>query len=418
MSLYSKYAGKKTFIGRYMALHSEGESPESYDFWSAIWVLSSALGREVIIDRPNAIIYMNQYIILVANSGITRKSTAVNFANKVLAEVMPKGSAMLSSRSSAEGIELMLVKLSAKYGRAHLAINISELATFVGKEPYTKNIPALLTDIYDCPYHRANITIARGDTFSRNVYPTFISASTPSWLETAINPAVVEGGFTSRVLFILEDRRKQRVAWAKKKQDPEDYGRMVRKLRKVVAMANRYGSIVLSRGAMRKYTNWYQHKRESVTPFLASFESREDSHVLRLAALLAISSNLKEIQTEHVTDALKIIADIKSTSSSMFEGGLAPDGRTLGVNALLETLVASHPVGLTRTQISKVTRRYIDTKDTNHLLEILHELEMVNKHIDHLKTSGRRPTYYKPTQFLLSATHKQALFSRFTDLDA
>ena len=412
MSLYSKYAGKKTFIGRYMDLHSEGESPESYDFWSAIWVLSSALGRDVFIERPNAPIYMNQYIILVANSGVTRKSTAVNFAHKVLRDVMPEGAAILSSRSSAEGIELMLVRLSEQYGRAHLAISISELATFVGKEPYTKNIPALLTDLYDCPSHRANITIARGDTHSKNVYPTFLSASTPAWLQSSINPDVVAGGFTSRVLFILEDRRKQRVAWSKKGDRSRDYDLMLGNLRKVLATANHIGSIVLSKGAMRKYVNWYQHKSESTTPFLASFESREDSHMLRLAALLSISEGAKEIQTNHVTDAIRLIKDIKHTSASMFEGGLAPDARTLGVNALIEALTIAGQVGVKREDITKITRRYLDTKDTTHLLDIMHELEMVSKFASHLSTRGRRPTIWRGTQRLQDESFKMALFNR------
>jgi len=210
----------------------------------------------------------------------------------------------------------------------------------------------------------------------------------------------------------LEDRRKQRVAWGKKGNRERDYDLMLGNLRKVLAEANHIGSIVLSKGAMRKYSQWYQHKHESLTPFLASFESREDSHVVRLAALLSISESSKRIETIHVTDALKIIKDIKMTSAQMFEGGLAPDARTLGVNTLIESLVLAHPVGLKRTEITKVTRRYLDTKDTTHLLEIMHELEMVNKHELHLSTKGRRPVLWKGTQRLLDETYKMALFNR------
>ena len=416
MSLYTKYAGKKSFIGRYMDLRAAGESPESYDFWAAAWVLSSALGRDVFIDRPFAPVYLNLYTILVANSGITRKSTAVNFAHKVLKDVMPSGSAILSSRSSAEGVELMLARLSKDYGKAHLAISISELAVFVGREAYTKNIPTLLTDIYDCPAHRNSTTIKRGEAEHLNVYPTFFSASTPAWLETAINPAIIEGGFTSRVLFIMENARKRRVAWGKDADHSRDYDLMLGELRKCLDMAKRTGSIVLSKGAMRKYSNWYQHKPESLTPFLASFESREDAHMLRLAALMCISEGESEIQTIHITDAIKIINEVKGNSASLFEGGFKPDDRTLGINALMEALILADPVGMSRTDITKVTRRYMDTADTTHVLEVMNELDMVQRFILPASSKmGRKPSIWRASQEMVDNTYRKMLFSRLQE---
>ena len=53
------------------------ETAESYDFWCAVWAIGDACGRRVYVDRPNIPVYLNWYIILAAESGSTRKSTAI-----------------------------------------------------------------------------------------------------------------------------------------------------------------------------------------------------------------------------------------------------------------------------------------------------------------------------------------------------
>ena len=395
-----------------MKLKSDGETPESYDFWCAMWVLSSMLGRGVHINRPNAPVYMNWYTILVADSGITRKSSAVNFAHKVLRDAKNESTRIMSNRSSAEGLDMVLIDQTIAYGKSYLAIVISELVRFMGREVHTRNIPGLLTDLYDCPDTRHNVTINRGTCDARNVYVTFLSASTPAWLQTAINPNVVEGGFTSRVLFILENHRKRRVAWSKVAPSEQDYEMMMFQLRGCVDRAQKVGQISLSRGAMRKYVNWYQHKPESLTPFLSSFESREDSHALRLAACLAISEDLVEIQTIHMTDAMKIIKYIKHSSAQLFEGGLKPDDQTLGVNALIETLMIAGAKGIKRTELTAKLRNYLSSEEITHILKIMHELGMVNEYKLHLQTRGRRPVVWMATAKLADEAHRLTLNSK------
>ena len=73
---YTTLVKPNTFIGKYMSYMSGLETPSSYDFWTAVWLTSLALGRGLVVSRPRIPVHMNWYIILCAEGGLTRKSTA------------------------------------------------------------------------------------------------------------------------------------------------------------------------------------------------------------------------------------------------------------------------------------------------------------------------------------------------------
>ena len=211
---YNTVAPEGTFIRNYMNAQHGLETAVAYDFWSACWVLGSALGRSVYVDRPRIPVYMNWYIVVVADTGVTRKTTAVVRARKLLAHVIDDNVTLIESKTTPEKLEYLMGISSEKTGMATVHIAISELVTFLGRERYTMQMPGLLTDLYDCPDVRAGGgVIGRREHTLRKVFISFLSASTPSWLMRAINPDVIEGGFTSRVIFVTAERRKRRIAW-------------------------------------------------------------------------------------------------------------------------------------------------------------------------------------------------------------
>lgn len=77
-----------SFISNYLAYTADNETPLYYDFWCAIWCLSSSVGRSTVVARPRAPVFLNHYIVLIAESATTRKSTAVRLAEKLLSSVM------------------------------------------------------------------------------------------------------------------------------------------------------------------------------------------------------------------------------------------------------------------------------------------------------------------------------------------
>ena len=371
---YKKLVPEDSFVGQYMKYMSVVETAESYDFWCAMWAIGVGCGRDVFVDRPNASVYLNWYIILAAESGTTRKSTAISSIRDIVKEAGP----LLTGRTSPESLDILLHESTRQGGSAVAHFAVSELVTILGREGYLAGMPGLLTDLYDCAVERRSPgTLKSGEIIQRNVYVTFLSASTPAWLVTSINPTVIEGGFTSRVIFVVDDTRKRAIAW------PEDRVEGATERIRLVFMdacrnAQRVGAIAISEGGLKKFRGWYNNRTTHTDPFLSSFEAREDDHVLRLAAGLAINDGTLELQTKHIASAIQVIADAKSRANGLFGGNFSQKARvTAAITRVREILIAAGTDGIKHSDLQRRVVRLTDAKELHMLMDILHECGMI-----------------------------------------
>lgn len=392
----NKYVPEDSFLGRYMQLCEPQETALEYDFWGGMWVLGTALGRSVHVPRPRARVYMNWYVMFVAASGITRKSTAVQIARDTCRMLdLP----MLETRATSEFLWDTLTSMK----EARLAIAVSELVTFLGKSNYAMEIPGMLTDLYDCPETRSGGgSMLRGAREMRDVYITFLSASTPSWLGEAINPAVVEGGFTSRCLFITADQPKHKVPWPA--EGEIDCAALLPYLQAAQSQASRTPVIALLPDAMERYSSWYKGRdTSSQDPFVQSFQSREDSHMLRAAACLAINDGSFAIYRSHVNAAIQLIREVKADALELFHDTGVPQKFQLGINRITELLANSGAAGMGHSQLYLRTRHYLRADEMNMIMLAMHEHGMVAKIEDKVPgKAGRAPIRYVRSDKLMN----------------
>jgi len=371
---YKKLIPKDSFIGQYMNHMSVVETAESYDFWCALWAIGVGCGRNVFVDRPNSPVYLNWYLILAAESGTTRKSTAISSIRSVVRGHGP----LLTGKTSAESLDLLLHDATRKGGSATANFAVSELVTVLGKEGYLASMPGLLTDLYDCPAERRSPgTLKSGEVIQKNVFVTFLSASTPAWLVTAINPAVIEGGFTSRVIFVVDDKRKAAIAWPRQRSE-NAMELLVSSYKETIDNAKRIGGINISKGGLTKFTRWYRSRATHTDPFMSSFEAREDDHLLRLAACLAINDNILEIQATHITTASKVIDSVKHGAYRLFGGDFSAKAKLSDAVARIRTiLIESGTDGIKHSDLQRRIVRHVDAKELRLLIEVMHEAGMV-----------------------------------------
>jgi|TARA_R110000822_G_scaffold125103_3_gene259635 hypothetical protein len=371
---YKKLVPKDSFIGQYMEYMSVVETAESYDFWCAIWAMGVGCGRIVFVDRPNSPVFLNWYIILAAESGTTRKSTAINSIRKIVSKTCP----IITGKTSPQNLELLLHQATISTGEASTALAISELVTILGKEGYMHTMPGLLTDLYDCPEERKSPgSVNSGELIQNNVYVNFLSASTPSWLVTAINPSVIEGGFTSRVMFIVDDARKKAIAWPKLREEGKE-NELQETFKRCYKSAKDIGSITISAGGLKKFTNWYTSRASHTDPFQASFEAREDDHLLRLACCLAINDETFEIQSKHISNASRIISTVKDGANHLFGGDFSVRARLTGaVTRVREILIEVANDSIKHSDLQRRVIRHVDAKELRMLMNIMHECGMV-----------------------------------------
>jgi hypothetical protein len=418
---YKRVVPEDSFLGRYLAHNAHSETATDYDWWCGMWLIANACGRGIIVDRPAAPVFLNLYVILVAESGVTRKSSAVRVANHIqqqFARLLPsdESAQVIEGKCSTEKLDELMADQSTMHGHASVAIAISELAVFLGTERYTQTMPGLLTDVYDCPAtRRAGGTISRGEVVQSNLYVNFLAASTPAWLLKSVNPTVVQGGFTSRCMFVVSEKPKAKIAW------PVDDGTsatrvaaLLSDLWRIRGHANTYRTIKLNDGAMQTFTAWYRRRTISVDDYRASFESREDAHVLRMAAYLCINDGTWVVQHHHVLLAIRIIDKTKDDGSRLFTGTQERNRYILGVEAVRAALMQAGLEPMPRSKLFLRARYYIDFAEFTAMLDVMHEMGAIQRFEMKLNNHGRAVELVRATKLLTVKNSAYDILERIT----
>jgi hypothetical protein len=340
------------------------------------------------------------YTILVAESGVTRKSTAVRRAVGFARAFTGDQNLLIESKITPEKLEFDLALQTIEHETAYASIAIDELVKFLGREKSVEAMPTLLTDLFDSPHLRTGGgTLVRGRTTLRNVYINFLSASTPSWLLRAVNPDVIEGGFTSRVIFVVAEEPKHTSAWPEK-PDAVLADNIRNSLEVIKQQAQHTTRIQLNDNARKKFSNWYRSRDKKRDAFRASFQSREDSHVLRVAALLSINDGSWEVQVSHITAAIRIITEVREDGATIFEGTGTHSRITLGVDALRDKLLAAGLAGAKQSELTKQLQRYLNAEQIKAALDVMHDLQMVQRFENVQVGMGRPVTIWRATSAL------------------
>jgi hypothetical protein len=344
------------------------------------------------------------YLVLIGDSGIARKTTSVSTAgNLVRATLEGSDVGYLDAKTTAEKLDDLLHERTMDTGSAQLCIAIPELAVFLGTERYTHNMPTLLTDLYDCPSHRhGGGTISRGACIQRDVWLSFLSASTPVWLLKTVNPNVVEGGFTSRCLFVISNQPKKRIPWPDGTDAADDRAWLLDDLRTIRTRATESNAIMLTDGGMATYQKWYRNRTQSFDAFRQTFEAREDAHVLRVAALLCINDDTWRIDHHHISKAIQLVQAAKQGSGSIFEGGAVRTKYSTSLDAIRSSLISSGMDPIPKYILARKCKRGLAIDEFNALLEVLHEIGAVQRFVDPLHERGRPAEYYRGTAGLMA----------------
>jgi hypothetical protein len=265
------------------------------------------------------------------------------------------------------------------------------MVTFFGREGYSMGMPILLTDLYDCPVKReGGGSLNYGSLPLLNPFITFIAGSTPSWLSRAINPDVIEGGFTSRVIFINSDARKKLIFWPDKVERPniqaaKEYLNAIRD------HAARIGTVSIDEEAKAFLTKWYSSRQSNNESYLRSFESREDSHILRLAGTLALSQLKSYIGIAEVELALHGISRAKKSGRTIFKQAAFDLKLTNGLDKIRETLLKRGLNGVKNNELQMASRWFLTAMEYNSIMEILTDIGAVRRYDVPSRSGKGRP---------------------------
>lgn len=403
-------------MGRYLTYMQSQETAHIYDFWCGLWCISTACGRNAYVARPRAPVFLNLYIVLVGESGVPRKTTAVNTAARIVRGIVGGDNdvAHIDGKITPEALDALLHDRTMEHGSAQLCVTVPELAVFMGTERYIAHMPVLLTDLYDCPAIREpGGTLKRGAILQRNVWLSFLSASTPIWLLKTVNPNVVEGGFTSRCYFVISNTPKRSIPWPV--EHDADLLRDLQDDMKIIhAEAKVRRGIHLQPQALEVFTEWYHGRDRALDPYKQSFQSREDAHVLRVAALLAVNDGTWVIRRSHIRFAIRLIHQIKEDSSRIFETSERVTKFATALDKIRGMLISTGMDPVPRHKLYMHVRSHLVHEEFITLIEVLHEIGAIQRFEFKSGDRGRPTDFIRGTNLLLSRGLGETVMERFS----
>ncbi|MDE3023542.1 MAG: hypothetical protein KGI54_17110, partial [Pseudomonadota bacterium] len=233
------------WLEAYLTYTDNSESPLSYHTWCGLSVIAGALQRRIYLKWGlGQVIYPNLYVVLIGPSGRTRKGVALGIAKDFLKQIKTISIAPESS----SGRQAMILAMKRSFinfqdptdGKVkfHCAITAfsEELSVFLGQGDiaYLSN----LTDWYDSKDDWEYETVGRGKDTLQGLCLNLMGGTAPDWIQSMIPPEAVGGGFTSRVIFVVEERKRKIVPeHFVTDAEKELQGKLVRDLERISKLA-------------------------------------------------------------------------------------------------------------------------------------------------------------------------------------
>ena len=311
----------------YLEFTKNTESPLSYHTWAGIALISSALERKVWMDWGHTRIFPNQYIILVGPAG-ARKGEPVVIAHEFMKDM---NLTLAAEKTTEEALSKLLAE-SVKNFDYHGAIEMQcplsivseEMAVFLGMGN-TKFL-ATLTNWYDSRGTWEYRTKHVGTDEVSGVCVNILGSMAPDWIPLAIPPQAIGGGFTSRVIWIVEHRKGKDIA------DPNEIG-VDHKLREAIRQDLDIvhnlliGEAKFDAAALEMYKDWYlreENKNKAgrptiADPRLAGYVNRRATHIKKISIAISVSrSNSLIVTKTDLARAMRLMESAESMMSDVF----------------------------------------------------------------------------------------------------
>lgn len=334
------------WISGYIRYTQGSEPPLSYHTWIGISLVAGALQRKVYLQMGFERIFPNMYVVLVGPSGRARKGIALGIGKDLLKEIT--GVVMTSENATREALIRCMkgntVNSFMPDGKIVFHCSITcfseELSVFLGQNDI--KFLASLTDWYDSKDDWSYETKSTGKDHLQGLCFNLLGATAPEWLQSMLPQEAIGGGFTSRVIFVVEEQKAKTVPeHILSNEENAIRQALVSDLNKI---NNLTGPFTFSPEGKKAYTDWYQSYDKAVAggklpvedERFSGYAERRATHLRKLMMVMSASrTSSRVIEPQDFERANTIL---KATELKM--------GRTFG--------------GLGKAKYADVTEKVID----------------------------------------------------------
>lgn len=285
------------------------EACDAFHLGTALAYAGSCVGRRV-STYLGAPLFPNLYLLLVGETGRSRKDTAMGRGNFFFTSSHNPSHLMMSPFHTLRGVTSGEGLIDYLAESPHTLLYLSELSTMVrrARRQGTLTLMPTLIELWDAP-PRVDIPRAGKDT-TKCVDEPFLSllgATTPETLAEDMSGADIESGFANRMLWFFGQ-----ATGALDDPPPPDgqlCARLYGELRHAIE-TYRVGT-VLTKDARAKevWRAWYRawHEMHHASQVSAQLAQRMGANIHKVALIYAISDGAREITDDHLSSAIALV---------------------------------------------------------------------------------------------------------------
>lgn len=371
------------WVEGYLNYTKNSEPPTIYHHWGAMAIIAGALQRKVHIKMGFERIFPNLYVILVGHSGRTRKGVALDVAYKMLTTLSTVSIAPESS--SREAIILAMKRAMSNFedpvtGTINVHCSLTafpeELAVLLGQGDI--KLLANLTDWFNSKDEWSYETVGRGRDALQGVCLNLFGATAPDWIQSMLPQEAVGGGFTSRVIFVVAERKRDTVP--EHNLTNEEILLQEKLARDLERIHQLKGQFQFDHAGMKAYTDWYLHQDKELSDGrpavedrrFAGYCERRATHLRKAMMIMSASrSDALELTKADFDRGLALLLTTEKKMHKTFGGlGTAP-------HSDIAEKVMTYIQTMTITTRSQLLTKFYHDLDASALAEVEQLLEQM-----------------------------------------
>lgn len=302
------------FLTDYLHYNSGNEVPPNYHRFAILALAGALLECRVRFSWEYATYTPNLYVGLIGPQGL-RKSTAATIAKETLEAVDPGHPFAMSAASKESLIQKMSRpegKKSFRQGEKTIVYEPLTWILFEMKHSLAINPSALvdwLTHVYDGSDSSSD-TIKRREEKVERPTLTLLACETTDWIVDRLRMNLISGGFSRRLLYVVEDDYPERIA--QPKVPPGGYEALARVKKRMAKMMTMEGMAKFSPKAALWFVHWYEKTPPRPGKFARAWDSSKHVQLIKIAIILAAADDATlTIEVKHLRCAMTLLDSIE-----------------------------------------------------------------------------------------------------------
>lgn len=367
----------KDWIKSYLMYTEASESPEAFHLWCGLSAVAASLGRAVFLDRGYYTLFPNLFVVLVASSAVSRKSTAIGLSTSFHKLAFPEAF-YIGQKITTEAFIHALAGHYKKHKESVGYIVADEMSVFLGSSTHDTTLMQLLTKAFDSPENFDYHTISRSREVCDRVCINMLAGSTIDWMRDSMPARAVGGGFTSRIVFVCRARGWRKNAFpeltvAQRRIQGE-------LLKDLVEMGQLNGQFSISDQAREWYTTWYEEVFDADAVgggSLRGYYGRKHDTLLKIGMCLSVARReTLVLEEEDLQEALALLNENEKHLPKLME---KLQSTPVGDNnaRILGVIQRSKDDGIAYSDILRRVSWRLNAKEVKEILETLVQSKQV-----------------------------------------